>query len=441
MSQYKHGVYIREKQTSLVTPALAESAMPVVVGIAPVHTLEAGKPVPVNKPILCYSLTEFENVFGKPGPGDNQEIFKLWQTANIYFQRYKVAPLVAINVFDPQKHVRQLDPGEEFITEDEAGEKEVAGPVEIPDPAKVTVDDIIGATSAAGTRTGLALVEEVFSRFRLNPGLIMAPGFSKNPTVAKAIETSCNDIAGFFRSSGIIEISDEVEVYSEAPAWLNDNNLTDKDGNTIAFFGDCLYNGILEPGAAHLAGCIGGRDKSEGGVPYWSPSNFQLECEGMTHAGKTLFLTPREANYLNSQGIVTGLNMIGGLRCWGDQTTAYPGVTDVKESQIPIRRMFTWIGDTIVLTCWQFVSAPIRRRLIETVQDTLNYWLNGLVGQDYILAGRCEFEGADNPRLDLMDGIVKWHVYITPPSAAREMTFILEYDPSGLDTLFQAQGA
>lgn len=431
MSQYDHGVKILEKQTSLVTPSLAESAMPVVVGAAPVHTLPAGSAIPVNEPKLCHSLTEFENIFGKPGAGDNPEDYKLWQTANIYFQRYKVAPLVAINVFDPKKHVR-----EQASPDSESGD-----PLLIPDPGRISAGDIIGDTSQAGQRSGLALVEEIFPRFRLTPGLIMAPGFSKIPAVAKAIETACTQIGGFFRSCGIIEIADEVEVYSDAPAWLNDNNLTDKDGNTFAFFGDCLFNGIIEPGAAHLGGCLGGRDREEDGVPYWSPSNYQLECEGMSHAGKTLFLTPREANYLNSQGIVTGLNMIGGLRCWGDQTTAFPGVTDVKDSTIPVRRMFTWIGNTIILTCWQHVSSPIRRRLIETVQDTLNYWLSGLVGRDYLLGGRCEFESADNPKLDLMDGIVRWHVYLTPPSPARELTFILEYDPSKLDTLFQTVGA
>ena len=443
MSQYKHGVYIQEKQTSLVTPSLAEAAMPVVVGVAPVHTLPEGAAIPVNEPKLCYSMTEFENYFGKPAEGDSPEDFKLWQTANIYFQRYKVAPLVAINVFDPARHVEEPAAPVDPVNPDQGGQEENGQPeaqaaAGKPDPSKVTASDIIGATSPAGVRTGLALVEEIFPRTRLNPGLIMAPGFAKDPTVAKAIETSCKNIGGFFRASGLIEISDEVQVYSDAPAWLNDNNLCDKDGNTIAFFGDGLYNGAIEPGAAHLAGCIGGRDNEEGGVPYWSPSNYQLECEGMVHAGRELFLTAGEANYLNGKGIVTGLNHIGGLRCWGDQTTAYPGVTDVKDASIPVRRMFTWIGNTLILTCWLFVSSPIRRRLVETVQDTVNYWLNGLVSRDFILGGRCEFELADNPTLDLMDGIVRWHVYVTPPSAAREMTFILEYDPSNLQTLFSA---
>jgi hypothetical protein len=35
-----------------------------------------------------------------------------------------------------------------------------------------------------------------------------------------------------------------------------------------------------------------------------------------------------------------------------------------------------------------------------------------------------------------MDGKIKFHVYITPPSPAREIDFILEYDPDYLETLF-----
>ncbi len=128
--------------------------------------------------------------------------------------------------------------------------------------------------------------------------------------------------------------------------------------------------------------------------------------------------------------------MIGGLVAWGDQTTVYPANTDVKDSSIPIRRMFNWIGNTLILTSWQKVSSPTSRRLIETVQDTFNMWLNGLKGREYILGGRVEFEMVDKPLLDLMNGIVRWHVYVTPPQAARELVFIMEYDPEYLKTLY-----
>ena len=231
-------------------------------------------------------------------------------------------------------------------------------------------------------------------------------------------------------------VPDEVTRYTDVPAWINDNNLTDPD--LLCMFGHCRYGDALEYGSIHLAGAIGARDASTEGIPYWSPSNSKLQCEGLAHAGKPLHLGADKAAYLNGQGIVTGLNMIGGLKVWGDQTTAYPGVSDVKDSSIPIRRMFSWVGNTLILTSWQYVSNPIRRRMVETVQDTFDIWLNGLTGREVILGGRVTFELVDNPKTDTMNGKVRWHVYLCPPQAGRELIFILEYDPSYLNTLFGA---
>lgn len=415
---YRHGVYIEEKATGLVTPVEVDSALPVIVGTAPVHNLAEDVVRPVNEPKLIYSLPDFVAQFGAPGAGESASDFTLYEAANLYFSRYKVAPIVAVNVFDPARHTT---PGEGVGT--------------MPDVGKVTSADIIGGVDSANLRrTGLTLGEEAFPRFRMPPGQILAPGFSGDPAVALAIGAACKDICGHFRATGIIDVPDEVQQYTEVPAWLNDNNLT--DANLLCMFGSPVYNGAVERGSSHLAGVIAQRDAENSGIPFWSPSNKRLQCEGLAHAGRELHLTPTEAAYLNGNGIVTGLNMVGGLVAWGDQTTAYPGITDVKDSSIPIRRMFSWVGNTLVLTCWQYVSNPLRRRMIETVQDTFNVWLNGLTGREFLLGGRVTFEEVDNPSGDLMGGKVRWHVYLTPPQAGRELMFILEYDPAYLSTLY-----
>jgi phage tail sheath protein FI len=417
---YKHGVFVQEQATQLVTPALAEAALPVFAGTAPVHNLPEGTEPPVNVPKLIYNMPEFVATFGMPAAGENEADYTLYQAAQVYLTRYKVAPMVCINVFDPAMHTKTVQVNEQDVT--------------IPDVAQVTASDVIGGVDANLKRTGLALVEEIFPRFRLTPGQIVAPKYSKDVSVARAVANACVNISGHFRALGIVEVPDEVERYTDAPAWLNDNNLTSE--NLQVMFGDCVYNGVVEPGSIHWAGLTGARDLTTDGVPFWSPSNSPLNCDGLVHAGKELHLTPLEAAYLNGQGIVTGVNLIGGLRGWGDQTAAYPGNTDPKDSSIPIRRMFTWIGNTLVKTSWQFVSNPVRRRFIETVQDTFNIWLNGLTSREFILGGRVTFERADNPTLDLMDGKVRWHVYVTPPQAGRELTFIMEYDPAYLENLF-----
>lgn len=415
---YRHGVFVEEKATGLVPPVEVDSALPVIVGTAPVHNLPEGAARPVNEPKLIYNLTDFVASFGALAKDEDKSLFTLCQAAEIYLGRYGVCPMVCINVFDPEKH------------KSEEGE---------PDPSKVSAADIIGGVDAATLkRTGLSLVDEIFPRFRLVPGQILAPVFSGDPAVALAIGSACSGISGHFRATGIIEVPDSVGKYTEAPAWLNNNNLTDP--NLLCVFGKLLYYGISEPGSIHLAGVIASRDAENEGVPFWSPSNKRFQAQGIVHAGRELNLTPTEAAYLNANGIVTGLNMTGGLVAWGDQTSCYPGITDVKDSSIPIRRMFNWIGNTLVLTCWQYVSTPLRRRLIETVQDTFNVWLNGLTGREIILGGRVTFELDDNPTSDLMAGKVRWHVYVTPPQAARELIFILEYDPEYLKTLFGAEG-
>ena len=60
----------------------------------------------------------------------------------------------------------------------------VAVDYEYGDPSKVTAEDVIGGIDGStGKKKGLELVDDVFPRFRLVPGLVCAPGFSQDPTV------------------------------------------------------------------------------------------------------------------------------------------------------------------------------------------------------------------------------------------------------------------
>lgn len=417
---YRHGAFFDEVPTSLVTPVEVDSALPVVIGTAPVHNLPDGTPAPVNEPRLIYTVEDFVAQFGAVKSGENRHDFTLSEFVDVFIGRCSVAPVVCINVFDPTRHLR---PGEE---EDAPA---------VPDVSTVTAQDIIGGVDSSGKRTGLSLVDKVFPLFRKVPGQILAPGFSAEPAVAIAVGAACENISGHFRAVGVADLPGDIARPEDAPAWVNDNNLTDE--NLILFFGTPVYDNAPEYGSTHLAAVMAQRDAENDGIPFWSPSNKRLLCQGLTHNGAELALTPLEAANLNGNGIVTGLNMIGGLVAWGDQTACYPGVTDVKDASIPIRRMFNFIGNTLVLTAWQKVSNPLRRRLISSITDTFNIWLNGLVAREFILGGRVKFEAKDNSSTDLMGGKVRFHVYVTPPTAAREIVFTLEYDPAYLETLFE----
>jgi phage tail sheath protein FI len=470
---YKHGVYASELPTSVLPPRRIGAALPVVVGTAPVHLAEDGNG-PVDEPILVYTYDEAVKALGY---STDWAAYTLCEFIKCMFGLYGAGPMVLINVFDPATHYESLT-GESYefdindeitldaadlvadpvVTNDDgtttyvlgtdytvdwatgvitrldtgsiASREEVLVNYDVADPGLVAAADIIG-----GPNQGLQLVEQVFPRFRMVPGQIVAPAWSTDTSVAAEMLARAQNINGLFKAHAIVDInSNTVTDYTNVAATKNSNNLTDEQH--FVCWPKVSLGGVEYWMSSHLAGLIAQVDADNDDIPYKSPSNKRFQIDSVLANGSEVFLTLEQANLLNSNGVVTALNWIGGWKCWGNRTGAYPAVTDVKDSFIPIRRMFNWIANTVVTTYWQKVDFPLNRRLVDTVVDSTNIWLNGLAARGAILAGRLEFNADENPSTDLMDGIIRLHLYVTPPSPAREIDFILEYDPDALETLF-----
>lgn len=125
------------------------------------------------------------------------------------------------------------------------------------------------------------------------------------------------------------------------------------------------------------------------------------------------------------------------------------GKTPVKaavkrsESQVEFAKSFTaqmpngHIGIyERILSMWSKVDKKLNKRLIESVTQSINIWLNGLMAEEKILGGRVEFLEEENTTTDLLTGKAKFHIYLTPPSPAKELDFVLEYDVSYLENIF-----
>ena len=135
---------------------------------------------------------------------------------------------------------------------------------------------------------------------------------------------------------------------------------------------------------------------------------------------------------------MTALNFMGNFVCWGNYTACYPGNKDVKDHFIPVSRMFDWVANTLIRSFWANVSQPMTRRFAESILDGCNIWLNGLVGAGYLLGASAEMRPEENPTEDLTAGIVRIHIMMTPPVAAQEINFILEYSADFLIAAFAA---
>lgn len=121
----------------------------------------------------------------------------------------------------------------------------------------------------------------------------------------------------------------------------------------------------------------------------------------------------------------------------GDWTACYPANRDVKDYFIPLSRMFDWVGKTLINTFWHKLDKPMTRRLVDTILDSCNIWLAGLVGSGYLLGARAEMLEAENPLTSLMAGRITLHIYLAPPSPMVSAEFLLEYDASYVSAALQ----
>lgn len=487
---YKHGPYISEVPTAILPPVRVDTAIPFVVGTAPLHLSKTGLSElaeKVNYPVLCYSYQEAVEQFGYSEDWDK---YTLPEFTYSQFALYAVGPVVFVNVLDPARHkskvdlkayavldksatlgkdvildsveVRKTETGEKLTlgvdyslgwNKDElavlnvldggtlAGVTEVWANFEIVDPSKVKSEDIIGGYNVLEDKyEGLELINQVFPKYRIVPGLFVVPKWSEDPEVAAIMYAKADNICGCFRCLALVDIpSDEngADKYIEVPEWKNLKNYV--YNRQVACWPKIRLGKKVYHISTQLAGVIAKIDKKWNDIPYKSPSNENLQMDSCINAaGKEFLLSLEQANYLNGNGVLTPLNWIGGWRSWGNRTAVYPASTDPKDAFIPIRRMFDWFGNELVLTWIQRVDFPGNRRLIETIIDSVNIRLNSLANVGALVGtkNRVEFTELENPVIDMMDGIFKFHVYMTPPSPAREIDFILEYDVGNLTSLW-----
>lgn len=307
-----------------------------------------------------------------------------------------------------------------------------------PDVTKVTASAIIGGVDeVTGQTTGLACVEQVYPKFGIIPGQIIVPRWSTLSSVAAMMKAQCQDINGVFKAVAVADISTtEIPNYTGVNEIKNLDNYVDP--HLITTWPKVALGGKQSFLSTHVAAIMCRTDALHNDIPYKSPSNESLQCDqSILENGTDMFLGRSQANYLNGIGIVTALNFVGGWKCWGNRTSAYPSNTDPKDSFIPVRRMMNWVANTLVTSFWSKIDEPINKRLVESVVDSAQIWLNGLVARGALVGGRIEFREDENPITDLADGIIRFHVYICPPTPAREIDFTMEMDVNYFSSLFE----
>lgn len=472
---YKHGIYVREQATSLVPPVNVEGCVPVVIGTAPLHL--ATNPVKPNKPVLCYTYAEAVEQLGYSEDWDKYTLCEAMYTA---FSLYGVSPIIFINVLDPNEHkedvsnesitveknvalisepvlidtltVTDLEKDVDYVVaHDEDGNTVITIDEESPHTSDATVTisyiklkpkevdktDIIGGIDVnTGENKGLEVVSDIFSTVGMVPGVLIAPGWSNIPEVAAIMATKMTNINGLFSGVTFVDADTiSVKKYSDVKAWKDKHNYTSK--TQYVLWPNCQIGGKVMHLSSHAIGVMGVMDYANNDIPYESPSNKELNIEGLClYDGKEVTLNLDTANNLNSNGVATGLNFIGGWKLWGNEMACYPANTDPKDRFLCVRRMFNWHKQTFIRTYFNKVDGPLRRRNLDTIVDSERVRLNGLVAQEVLIAAEMTFTADENPVTSLIDGIVQFHLKFTPPVPMRDIEEVIEFDPEAYKKLF-----
>lgn len=481
---YFHGVYNSEQDTSLTTPIRGSAGLQVVFGTAPIH-LARDPAKAVNTPLLCYSFPECVQSMGYSGDFKN---FTLCQSMDASFRVFNVAPLILVNVLDPQKpaHVTAYEAEEVPVRDGQAvysrpfvlldslvvkdGETLLAAEEDYTaahdndgnavllllseaakaasvltvsakglNPAGVTREDIVGGVDAlTGRETGLELVRQIYPRLGMVPGQLLAPGWSGDPVVAAALQAKTEALNGVFECTCLLDIPTEGDngaaVYTEVRAAKQKLGVTSTHAAALwpmAAVGDKVYHY-----SALFAALTAYTDASNGDVPYESPSNKDLRITATVLVdGTEVVLDQQQASdALNANGIITAINQEG-FRSWGNNTAAYPATTDPKDRWLAVRRFFNWDGNNFIRTYFQKVDKPGNPRLIQSIVDSQNVIGNGYVARQYCAGYRTEFRSDENPVTNLLDGHLTTHTFLAPFIPAEYIENIREYDVTALEAV------
>ncbi len=481
--KYHHGVRVVEEGTDTGVP-VNSSGLQVVVGTAPINLAE-NPYAAVNVPVLCMSITEAKK---KLGYSEDFSAYTLCQSMYASFMAYQVAPVVFINVLDPEKHKKDnvakeygivnsqavvddlsgvlrdsvmVKAGENVLENDvdymlsfngqgrlvvtllsEQTESLTSVTVESAsiDPSKVTAEDIIGGYDVkTGKESGFEAVRQVYPRTGMVPAFLLAPGWSHNQEVGAVMLAKSRYINGVFKAECLLDLpTSDTRLYTDVLRVKEETGYQDEQGIVLwpmveAGGKRMYYSAMFGAMAAYT-------DASNDNVPSLYLSNKLMSVDkAVLDDGTEVFMDREQANTLNAVGVVTLLSE-GSWRSWGNNTSVYPAGTDTKDRWIACRRMFSWMANSLITIYSEKVDSPANFRLIESIVDSENIRLNSYISAGKLAGGRIEYNEEENSVENVLDGQVIFHIYMAAFTPAEDIVFVLKFDPELLKDSLSATG-
>ena len=448
MTDYKHRIETDRDASIAMSPVTGDYNVQVVVGTAPVNQSRHMKDA-VNRPVVVRSMQDVTEYFGW---SDDYEKYTLMQAAHMSFKSFPVEPVIMINVLDPSKTEHTAAVAEKEVTfvkgsafiEDDgiladtlvitAGgsqaekDKDYAATVSttgvvlavipggvLENATKVTAgyqklkpegvkpEDIVGGLDENGVRTGIELIDEVYAKLGILPGVLTAPGFSGNPMVAMALEAKAELAGDFSNAIAVVDIDADTATKIADVAAAKEA-LGTKSRWVVACWPKVLVSGKVIAMSAAVSALLQYTCIRNNNIPCESPDNLSIGIDGLVLSdGTELHITQAQVNdYLNSIGVVSCIYM-NGWKCWGNNTTAYPDEIAPNSRFIKNVLIANYLENRFKVDHLSKLGRTATMKRIEAIVTEFNALIGTLV-PDYLAGGEVVFDKADNPIWKLQEG-------------------------------------
>ncbi|MDE2389594.1 MAG: phage tail sheath family protein, partial [Betaproteobacteria bacterium] len=280
-----------------------------------------------------------------------------------------------------------------------------------------TTSAVIGGVTAGGARTGLQALLDGKSKFNAQPRLIVAPGHSRTPAVATAMDT----LAAKLRAIAIVDGPDTTDDAAITAALASGSKRVYMVDPGLKVWDETASAEIVMPASPYVAGLFARTDKEYG---FWaSPSNKEfLNVTGT--ARPVEFLDGDDtcrANLLNNAHITTIIRD-GGYRLWGNRTLS----SDAKWGFVTRVRTLDIVMDAILFGHKWAVDRSITKTYVKDVTEGLQAFMRDLKALGAII----NFEVYPDPELNtasqLEQGRVYWNIRFTDVPPAENPQFRVE---------------
>ena len=359
----------------------------------------------LNEPVLCHSLSEYEDIFGQA-----PENYSLTMAAKCFFELCNLSQAIFISVSND-------------------------------DDETVDSTAIIGSASS---ESGVYAVSKIYPKLGLVPSIVIPTVYEDNADVIAALNSATSKINGHFDSMftfGVTEASNQVSNGIAQPTNINKTSNLERG---IACWPHVITasNDVI-PANVYIACLLARADAEYNNIPMRTQGNLNAsEISGIVLASASsnkINLSEASATTLADKGITSFINIgAGRFYSWGDSTSALTatGISDERGRFTSTMRILLALGNRFQQVWRNEIDSPMTLSLRNDILNEEQNYLDYLKSQGALIGyPKCEFRPDDNTIETIQSGRFYFTSILTATAPARYIDLKIAFTSKGYAVL------